>query len=234
MSYQSLLQQVDDDQRWGGNGSGSGWSTRGSTHGSDRLKPSEGSSLVQEVDGGSSRSAGGGSGGGGGVYRGSFAAPLAMLSTGNRSGYGGDLTLFSPSDLFSSSPQQPLQQTSASSPFSWQSLLGGQPSARWQPDAALHGYSTFGGGQAGVEPASEVNVAYAQGERNVRLRGGGGQNEQCVAHEDDGVTSEVDADRSGEVKEKWTNNVNSEENWRKFGGVSLAFHYDSFCFCVMR
>jgi hypothetical protein len=158
-----------------------------------------------------------------------------MLNTGNRSGYGGDLTLFSPSDLFSSSPQQPLQQTSASSPFSWQSLLGGQPSARWQPDAALHGYSTFGGGQAGVEPANEVNVAYAQGERDVRPRGCGGQNEQCVAHEDDGVTSEVDADRSGEVKEKWTNNVNAEkENWRKFGGVSLAFHYDSFCFCVMR
>ena len=105
MSYQSLLQQVDDDQRWGGNGSGSGWSTRGSTHGSDRLKPLEGSSLVQEVDGGSSRSAGGGSGGGGGVYRGSFAAPLAMLDTGNRSGYDGDLTLFSPSDLFFPSPQ---------------------------------------------------------------------------------------------------------------------------------
>ena len=104
---------------------------------------------------------------------------------------------------------------------------------RWQPDAALHGYSTFGGSQAGVEPASEVNVAYAQGERSVRPRGGGGQNEQCVAYEDDGVTTEVDADRSSEVKEKWTNNVNSEENWRKFGGVSLAFHYDSFCFYVM-
>ena len=221
MSYESIMmQQVDDeDQRWGGHGSGSGtgWGSHG---GRDRSKAAGESSAVQEVDRSASRS-GGGSGGEGG-YRGGFAATLT-LNTANRSGNVGDLTLFSPSDLFPASPQQPLQQ--AASPFSWQTLLGGQSSARWQPDAAMQGFAMFEGNQPRVQQASSTVNAYAQGEENVRRVGVGGQNEQCLAHEDDGVLSEVDVNRSVEVKEAWTENVNSEkEDLRNLGGMSLAFY----------
>ena len=219
MSYQqSMLQQVEEDQRWGGNG----WTGTQGSHG--RLKTVEEglSSLAEEVDGAGASRSGGGSGSEDGGYR--FAAP-SMLNTGTRSGYGGDLTLFSPSDLFSSSPRQPLQQqTGSSSPFSWQSLLSGRAQP-WQPDAAVHGFAAFGGDQVGVQEVSDVNAvaAYGDGSGNGRPRGGGGS-EQCLTLEDDGVISEVEADRNGDVKEEWTNNLNSEkENWRKFGGMSQAF-----------
>lgn len=211
-----MLQQAEEDQHWGGNGNG--WAS----HGSQRLKATEGSSFVQEVDGAALRSGGGGEGG----YRGGFVHPLTV-SSGNCSDFGADLTLLSPSDLFIPSPRQPLLQNS-SSPFSWQSLLGGgQASARWRPDTSLPGFTTFGG-EPRVEQAKSLN-AYALGEKNVRRGGGdGGQNELCLAHESsagDGVISEGEADRFGEVKEEWTNNVNSEkENWRKFGGMSLTFN----------
>lgn len=188
-----MLQQAEEDHRhWESGNDSNGWGS------SQRLKATtEGSSF--EVDEGAVRS------GGGGGYRGGFVDPLTV-SNGNCNGFGGDLTLFSPSDVFSPSPRQPLQQqNSSSSPFSWQSLLGGQASARWQPDAGFPGLR--------VEQAKSLHD-YALGEENVRR---GGQNELRVTHKSSVVTEE-EADRG---KEEWTKNVNSaKENWRKFGGMN--------------
>jgi hypothetical protein len=223
MSFQSLLQQDGEDQRWAGNG----W---GSSHGSHRLRAgAEEASFVQD---GVLRNGGGGGGGRGsaGGYRGELVPSLTLNTSGGSgsgsgSGYGADLTLFSPSDLFS--PPSRLQQVS--SPFNWQSLLGGgQGSGRWQPDTPLSGFAAFGASEPGSEQASLV-IAYAQAEENVKRVGGSGdvQNDLCQARDSsgsDGVMSEVEVDPSGEVKEEWTNNVNPEkENWRKFGGMILTF-----------
>lgn len=216
-----MLQQAEpEDQRWGAN-VGNGW---GLSHGSQRLKAQEESGgFVQEPDGGLLRS--GGDGGGG--YRGGFVEPLSVSRGVNSSGFGADLTLFSPSDLFSPSPTHPLHQNS-SSPFSWQSLLGGQASARWPPDSSLSEFATFGA-EPRVEQAKSLNAYAVLGEESVRRGGDGGQNElRRLAHQSSAGDGEIrggDAGRSGEVKEEWTNNVNSEkENWRKFGGEISLLH----------
>jgi hypothetical protein len=202
MSFQSLLQQDGEDQRWAGNG----W---GSSHGSHRLRAgAEEASFVQD---GVLRNGGGGGGGRGsaGGYRGELVPSLTLNTSGGSgsgsgSGYGADLTLFSPSDLFS--PPSRLQQVSS----------------------PLSGFAAFGASEPGSEQASLV-IAYAQAEENVKRVGGSGdvQNDLCQARDSsgsDGVMSEVEVDPSGEVKEEWTNNVNPEkENWRKFGGMILTF-----------
>lgn len=184
MSFQSMLQQ-EEDQQWGGN---NGWGGNGSSH---RLK-----ALTDESDGGGALL----KSGGGGYHTASLTFNTASCS----SGYGADLTLFSPSDLLSPSSRQV-----ASSPFNWQSLLCGQASnARWQvPDTPLPAFSA---------PFGSDNALNDYGRDK---RGSGDvQNDLRLAHESsasDGVISEVE----GEVKEEWTTNMNPEkEAWRKFGG----------------
>lgn len=106
------------------------------------------------------------------------------LNTGNLNsnsgGYGADLTLFSPSDLLSPSSRQ-----LASSTFNWQSLLCGQASnpARWQvPETPL---------QTAFSAPFGIDVE----QQNVTTRGNGdAQIDLCLAHESDGVVSEVDVE----------------------------------------
>lgn len=225
-----MLQQEPEDQRWGGNG----WGGNYGSHGSHRLKATtmEDQSVrfvPQEVDGAGGVLRSGGGAAGGNNNRGEFAASLTLNTTVSCSnGYSGaDLTLFSPTDLFSPSSRQLLQQ--ASSPFNWPSLPCGQPtSARWQqPDnAAFPAATTFGSHEAaGIEQqASALNDYGRAAADNVNHDG---QNDLCLAHESsasDCVVSEVEVDpASGEVKEEWVNNVDLEkETWRKFGGTILA------------
>lgn len=228
MSFQSLLQQVGEDQRWAGNG----WV---SSHGSHSLRGGVGAQESLDVDGGVLRNGGGGGGAGGVVHREESSSALTLNTSGGSGGgsgnYGAELSLFSPSELFS--PPSARQQVS--SPFNWQSLLGGQPSgARWQADTA---FAAAFGSESGIEQASSL-IAYASpAEGNVKRVGGSGavQNDVCqAAHESnasDGVISEVEVDPSSEVKDEWMNNVNPEkENWRKLGGTALAFHSEILSF----
>jgi len=210
-----MLQQ-EEDQRygWGGNGN----------HGSHRLKAltSEESGFVQEVDEGNVFRSGGGVAGG---YRAELAGNLT-LNTASCSGYGADLTLFSPSDLFSPSSRQLV-----SSPFNWQSLLCGQPNnnVRWHPDTPAFS-AQFGSDAEHVTTVLNDYGRRATADNHVKRRSG---DNLSLAHESsasDGVISEVE----GEVNKEWRSNVNPEkETWIKFGGRILAFKMKRFLISVI-